>query len=218
MDKNIECVVSYSGGKDAVLAIYRALRLGYSPRYLFTTYNESINKSWFHGIGEELLNNVARSLNIPLKLIKTGFGQDYGEDFEAGLKYFKEKGLEACIFGDIDILEHYTWCDTRCRNVGMESIFPLWEESRLDLVNEFIDLGFKAIITIVDGSRLGKEFLGKSLTRQLVLEIEKTGADPCGENGEYHTFCYGGPIFKEDIDFKVGNKIKRGNYFILPIY
>lgn len=217
MDKKIKFVASYSGGKDGVLALHRAINSGYEPVSLLTTYNDNAGRSWFHGVPVEVLNKVSQLMDIPLQLVKTGAGDDYAKDFEKALLKLKEGGINACVFGDIDIQAHYDWCDSRCKVVNIESIFPLWNESRKELVYEFIESGFKAVITIVDSSRLSEKFLGRTLTKELMEEIVAEGADICGENGEYHTFVYDGPLFKEPINFKFDEIIRNGNYSILPL-
>ncbi|WP_461612925.1 Dph6-related ATP pyrophosphatase [Clostridium sp. Marseille-QA1073] len=217
MNKEIKFVASYSGGKDGMLALYRAIKSGYEPASLLTTYNESANRSWFHGVPVEVLNKVSQLIDIPLELVKTGAGDDYAKDFEKALLKLKDNGVNACVFGDIDIQAHYDWCDSRCKATKIKSIFPLWNESRKELVYEFIESGFKAVITIVDSSRLSEKFLGKTLTKELIKEIVAEGADICGENGEYHTFVYDGPLFKEPVNFKFDEIIRNGNYSILPL-
>ncbi|WIV12924.1 diphthine--ammonia ligase [Proteiniborus sp. MB09-C3] len=217
MNKEIKFVSSYSGGKDGVLALYRAIKSGYEPVRLLTTYNENAGRSWFHGVPVEILNKVSQLIDIPLDLVKTGVGDDYTKDFEKALLKLKDNGINACVFGDIDIQAHYDWCDSRCKVANIESIFPLWNESRKELVYEFIESGFKAVITIVDSSRLSERFLGRTLTKELMAEIVAEGADICGEDGEYHTFVYDGPLFKESIDFKFDEIIRNGNYSILPL-
>jgi len=193
MSKKIKFAASYSGGKDGMLALYRAIESGYEPVSLLTTYNESANRSWFHGVPVEVLNKVSQLIDIPLELVKTGAGDDYAKDFEKALLKLKDSAAK------------------------IESIFPLWNESRRDLVYEFIESGFKAVITIVDSSRLSEKFLGKTLTEELIKEIVAEGADICGENGEYHTFVYDGPLFKEPVNFKFDEIIRNGNYSVLPL-
>lgn len=214
--KNKKFVASYSGGKDSSLAIYRAKKMGMIPVGLITTYNRDKERSWFHGIPEEILDRVSKELEVPITLIKTS-GQDYGRNFEEELRRAKEAGAEVCVFGDIDIEDHLKWCTDICNKVGIEAYFPLWKEERKTLVYEFIDSGFKTIITVVDNSRMPEEFAGKLLTRDLALEIEKTGADICGENGEYHTFAFDGPIFKNPVEFLTGEVIRLDNFTIVPI-
>lgn len=210
-------IISYSGGKDANLALYRAIEKGYKAVGLLTTYNEAMERSWFHGIPKDILMEVSKSLKIPINLVSTGFGNDYGLDFERALIEFKNQGADTCVFGDIDIEEHYSWCDERCKNTGLKSEFPLWNEDREKLVLESINLGFKSMITVIDNSILDESFLGKTLTAEIIEKIKESGADPCGENGEYHTFVYDGPTFDKPIDIKVGKIIKNNKNAAIEI-
>ncbi len=209
-------VASYSGGKDSILAIHRAIKQGYEPVMLVITYNTDKNRSWFHGIPKEVLDSVSKALDIPIKIVKTS-GEKYAENFEKALAEAKELGADFCVFGDIDIEEHKTWCVTRCENVNIDWKFPLWQESRKGLVNELIDEGYTANITVVNNDMLPNEFLGKKLTKGLLEKIEKCGADVCGENGEYHTFVSAGPLFKDRVDFCFGEVINEKKYGIMPI-
>ena len=214
--KGKKFVASYSGGKDSVLAIHRAVHAGLVPLELITTYNTDMNRSWFHGITENIIKKVSDSLAIPIRLIRTS-GDQYEENFEKALADAKNRGTEVCVFGDIDIEGHLEWCSSRCEKVGLIPYFPLWQESRKKLVCEFIDSGFLAIITIVDTSRMPKNFLGEILSRKVADLIEESGADICGENGEYHTFVFDGPIFNNKIDFVEKEKLERDKYYILSI-
>lgn len=209
-------VASYSGGKDSVLAIHRAIKSGYQPIQLITTYNMDHARSWFHGIPETVLNSVSASLGIPIQLVKTA-GAQYAENFEKALLHAKNAGAETCVFGDIDIEEHLQWCSQRCKNVGMEAYFPLWQGIRKSLAYEFIDEGYTANITIIDTRQLSGRFLGETLTKDIIDAIEEYGADACGENGEYHTFVSNGPIFTSPIHVVFGEKISVDGYAILPI-
>jgi uncharacterized protein (TIGR00290 family) len=217
MNEKINLAVSYSGGKDSALALYRAVKSGGNPVNLLTTYNENAGRSWFHGVPVAVLDKISELMGIPLEVVKTGEGDNYARDFEVALLRLRERGVSACVFGDIDIPFHYDWCDARCKAAGLESLFPLWNGNRRELVYELIDSGFKAVITIVDSSRLGEKFLGRTLTHELAEEIHSEGADICGENGEYHTFVYDGPLFRESVNFKFGEAVRRGNYVILPL-
>ena len=209
-------VASYSGGKDSVLAINRAMGAGLLSIGLITTYNTDADRSWFHGMSGELLQRASESLAMPLTYIKTS-GEQYAENFERTLSELKTAGAEVCVFGDIDIEGHFEWCSARCENAGLIPYFPLKGEERKRVVYEFIDAGFSAVIKIVDTSRLPEEFLGKTLSRAVVDEIEKHGADICGENGEYHTFVYDGPLFSTAIEFSAKETIRQGDYTILNI-
>ena len=209
-------VASYSGGKDSALALYRAINAGLSPLGLLTTYNTGVNHTWFHGITEDLIQKISDSLCIPVTLIKTT-GEQYEANFEAALKGEKNRGAQVCVFGDIDIEGHLEWCTSRCEKTGLIPYFPLWKEERKKLVYEFIDAGFSAIITVVDTSRMSKEFLGQILSRETADSIEKSGADICGENGEYHTFVFDGPLFSRKINFTVKERLEREKYIVLDL-
>ena len=207
--------ISYSGGKDSALALYRAVKQGNDPIALITTYNTDATRSHFHGLTEEGLKSVSNSLNIPLWLIKTN-GDEYAANFEKALRRAKEQGAEACVFGDIDIEGHLKWCSERCENVGIAPFFPLWGENRKDVVYELIDSGFIANISIVNTKYLSDEYLGRQLTKEVAERIAADGADICGENGEYHTFVSAGPVFKYPVSFSFGEKYVRDDHAILP--
>ncbi len=147
------------------------------------------------------LEKVTKEIGIPLFLIETD-GEDYEIQFENTLEILEKKGVKYCVFGDIDIKHHREWGEKRAENSNIKSLFPLWQENREKLVNEFISLGYKAIIKKVNLEKMGKDFLGETLTFELLEKIKATGSDVCGENGEYHTFVYDGPIFKNKIDIK----------------
>ena len=209
-------IASYSGGKDSVFAVYKAIKAGFTPIELITTYNTEAGRSWFHGLTENIIRQVSDSLNIPVKLIKT-VSEQYEENFEKALTDAKNRGAEVCVFGDIDIEDHINWCALRCKNTGLIPYFPLYKEDRKKAVYDFIEAGFSAIITIVDTSRLPASFLGYVLSRETADLIEKSGADICGENGEYHTFVFNGPIFAKKIDFSAETKLENDKYYMLNI-
>ena len=210
-------VISFSGGKDSVLSLHKAISLGYEPIALMTTINKNKGDSWFHNISSDLLKQVSLAINIPLLLVECS-GENYENTFEIALKNMKNLGAEACIFGDIDIAHHREWGETRCKNTGLEAIFPLWQENRETLVKEFIDLGYKAIIKKVNLKNMNVNFLGKTLSHKLLEEIKATGSDVCGENGEYHTFVYDGPIFSKEIPLKNTGDIIDENTLVLKSY
>ncbi|MGL6113977.1 diphthine--ammonia ligase [Cetobacterium sp. SF1] len=209
-------IMSYSCGKDSTLALDRMINQGHTPLALIITINKSNNSSWFHSISSNHMKEVANSLDIPLMLIECD-GEDYEASFSEALKKFKEIGADSCVFGDIDIDAHREWCEKRCIEANLNAIFPLWNESREKLVYEFIDKGYNAVIKVVNLNYLPIDFLGKTLSKDVVESIKNNGADPCGENGEYHTFVYNGPLFKYPIKFSSKEKLKKDNYGVLII-
>lgn len=211
-------VVSYSCGKDSTLSLYRMIKAGHNPVALLVTVDKKVLRSWFHGIPDKLLKDVSKSLDIPLVLVASNGKENYGETFVDALKKIKEEmGAEACVFGDIDLMAHRTWCEDKCEKAGLEAIFPLWEEDREALTYEFIDSGFKTVIKNVKLSILGEEFLGEVLTKDVVERLKAAGSDACGENGEYHTFVFDGPLFKERINFETGDNILTETHGFLDI-
>lgn len=209
-------IMSYSCGKDSTLSLYRMIKEGHIPVALLVTIDKKRIRSWFHGIPNNLLEDVSKSLNIPLLLVESE-GTNYTETFIEALKKAKELGAEACVFGDIDLEEHRTWCTDRCDTAGLEAIFPLWQEDREALTHEFIDCGFKTVIKNVQLEILNESFLGEVLTKDLVEKIKAAGSDPCGENGEYHTFVYDGPLFKYKIPFEIEGNILTETHGYLNI-
>ncbi len=194
------------------------IKAGHTPVLYWLLLIKKVLRSWFHGIPDKLLKDVSKSLDIPLVLVASNGKENYGETFVEALKKIKEEmGAEACVFGDIDLMAHRTWCEDKCEKAGLEAIFPLWEEDREALTYEFIDSGFKTVIKNVKLSILGEEFLGEVLTKDVVERLKANGSDACGENGEYHTFVFDGPLFKERINFETGDNILTETHGFLDI-
>ena len=201
---NNKFVLSYSGGKDCLLALYRKIQEGYTPVALLTTVKKNSDETWTHGLSYDLLEQVSKSLELPVIYAKCDVSE-YEDVFEEKLKEAKEMGASFVVYGDIDIEHHRKWGVDRAENAGLNYEFPLWQEDREKLVYEVIDSGFKAVIKKVNLDFMSEDFLGKTLTKELVQKIKLTGSDPCGENGEYHTFVVDGPIFDYKIDIKHDN-------------
>ncbi|AZN38812.1 Dph6-related ATP pyrophosphatase [Paenibacillus albus] len=206
----------YSGGKDSSLALYRMINEGHTPVALVTTFNEEQGRSWFHGITEDLLTSVSESLDIPLIVCRSN-PETYSAAVEEALKQTVQLGAEGCAFGDIDIEGHKEWNEQRCNNAGLSCVLPLWQEDRRALTEELIHAGFKAAIKIVQSDILDESFLGQTLTTDLVERITAAGSDPCGENGEYHTFVYDGPLFRKPIPIEFGRTVDFKTHMAIDI-
>lgn len=205
MNKN--CFVSWSGGKDSCLALFRAMSQGYKPKMLFTMFSIENDVSSAHRLNEDIIKAQVNELELESTIGRAKF-EDYEAVFVRNLEAFKSQDINYGIFGDIDLDEHRKWEETVCEKAQMTAVLPLWQENRKKLVKEFIDLGFKAKIVVVNKTMMSPEFLGRDLSHELLEEIEKTGADVCGENGEYHTVVYDGPLFKTPLNLNFSKKIK----------
>lgn len=198
--------ISWSGGKDSCLALYKSIKMGYIPKKLLTMFSKENNISTAHRLKKEIIREQALSIGLEYVIGETLF-QDYEEKFVNNLKAFKKQGIDYGVFGDIDIENHKLWEDNICKKGNMKAILPLWQCRRKEIVEEFLSLGFKAKIVVVNKNMLDSYFLGKDLSLSLIQDIENYGADACGENGEYHTVVYDGPIFKNKARFLFGNEI-----------
>ncbi|MCJ7606615.1 MAG: diphthine--ammonia ligase [Thermoplasmata archaeon] len=191
---------SWSGGKDSCLALHRAIQRRGRPKRLLTMLNEDGVRSRSHGLTSGILTAQAESVGIPLETRPTTWG-DYEENFLTVLEEFRKDGIEAGVFGDIDLEEHREWTERVCASAHMKAFSPLWQLRRRDILEEFLGAGYKALIVSLKQNVLDESLLGRYLSAETIDEIEKTGADACGEGGEYHTLVVDGPIFSAPIRF-----------------
>ena len=157
----------------------------------------------------------AEAIRIPIVQRKTTW-ESYEEEFKKALSYFKKEGIQAGVFGDIDLQEHREWVERVCKDTDIKPVLPLWGEEREKLLEEFIGAGFKAIV-VAAIEDLGEEWLGRQIDNNFINDLKKLKVDLCGERGEYHTFVYNGPIFKKPIEVITGKKILKGRYWFLEV-
>lgn len=209
--------VSYSCGKDSTLALHKMLEQGHEPVCLVVMVKEDEDRSYFHGADRAMLEQYAKALAIPV-ITYPAEGATYHTAFERGLSKAKAIGAEAVCFGDIDIEQNRRWEEERCKAVGLLSFFPLWRRKRKEIVYEVIRLNYRCLIKSINRKILPMDLLGTVLTEASVLAMESAGIDICGENGEYHTLAIDGPIFREPLVFRIGDKIEIGDYAVADIY
>lgn len=197
--------VSWSGGKDACLALHRA---AVSDRCgaLFTVMDESGNRSRSHGLRIEVLQAQAEALGLPLRTARASW-EGYESAVIAGLEALREEGVDAAVFGDIDTAAHREWELRVCAAAGLEARLPIWQEDRRTVLRDFLEAGYQARIVAVREGQLDPGLLGRALDPGLILEIEAAGCDPCGEFGEYHTLVTGGPGFRPALDVVPGERV-----------
>jgi len=208
-DKKI-CIFNWSGGKDSTLALHYALQ---DPtieiRYLITTVTEKYNRISMHGVREALLLKQAESIGIPLYQIRLGEMPDmdtYNNTMKMHLLKFKEEGITHSIFGDIFLEDLRLYRENKLAEIGLKAIFPLWQRNTKALIEEFVNLSYKTIIVCTQQNL--ENICGKVISLDLVEQLPD-GIDPCGENGEFHTFAFEGPIFRNKIAFTIGEKVFR---------
>ncbi len=216
MNKLYKAFCSWSGGKDSCLSLYRALREGIEVKYLFTMFTEDGLRSRGHGIKQDIIKKYAELFDMNL-IYGEATWQDYEDVFKEKMTLLEKQGVNMGIFGDIDLMEHREWVVKACSHTDIEVYHPLWQEDRRKIIEEFIDLGFKAVVVSINGDVMPKDYLGRVFDKSLINEFEDLGIDACGENGEFHTVVIDGPIFKEPLKLKQKAIIKVQNYWMLDL-
>jgi uncharacterized protein (TIGR00290 family) len=178
---------------------------------LLTSINEEYQRISMHGVRVDLLNAQAQSIGLPLiklQMPEMPSMETYENLMLETLSGLKARGATGCIFGDIFLEDLRTYREAKLAEINLKGIFPLWKIPTAKLVREFIDLGFKTIVTCVNESYLDKSFAGRIIDSAFLNDLP-ANVDPCGENGEFHTFVFDGPIFKEAIPFVKGETVYR---------
>ncbi|MEX2640549.1 MAG: ATP-binding protein [Balneolales bacterium] len=210
--KKTKAVLNWSGGKDSSLCLHRALRTGtYEIPFLFTTVYEPDDRIAQHGVRRALLERQAESTGLALRIMglpALPSMETYNSVMKKNLTGFKNEGIHASIFGDINLEDLRAYRENQLAEAGIEGVFPLWNLPTGRLAEEFIGLGFKAIVVCIDGLRLDSSFTGREYDRSFLGDLPGD-VDPCGENGEFHTFVYDGPIFQKPVPFTRGEIIYR---------
>ena len=200
-------LVSWSSGKDSALALCAVKRHGgYEIRALLTTIAEDGGRIGEHGLRRVLLERQASSCGYPLEKVflpEDAANVQYEAALEKVFERSRAEGISSVVFGDIFLEDIRKYREKHLEKAEMKALFPLWNRDTFELATEFIDLGFRAVITSVDTRILDKGMLGRPFDRTFLSELPP-GADPCGENGEFHTFVFDGPIFRESVRYTVG--------------
>ena len=211
---NLTVVSSWSGGKDSCLACYKAIQQGYQVQYLLNFISREYKRCCFHGIEAGLLQLQAKLIGIPLiQKEVTADMQEYEKEFKEAVTELKIQGIRKMVFGDIYLLDHMNWVERVCKDIGIEPIEPLWNISPAEIIEEFINLGFKAIIVSCQADKFGKDFIGKEVNRALLTELKTRNVCPCGENGEFHTLVINGPIFKRKIEILESEPVLKEGFW-----
>ena len=203
---------NWSTGKDAALALYHLqLDERYKVERLVTTVNTYYNRISMHGLRLELLHQQARATGIPLTVIELP-GKPSMADYQAIMQTHMEQlireGFTTASFGDIFLEDLRSFRENQLKQMGLKACFHLWKRNTRELIGEFIDLGFRAVVVAVDAGRLDPSFAGREIDRNFLRDLPP-GVDACGENGEFHAFCYDGPVFSHPVTFTLGEQTYR---------
>jgi uncharacterized protein (TIGR00290 family) len=207
--------LSWSGGKDSALAL-RVLReeMGFEPLALLTTITEDFDRISMHGVRRELLRAQARATGVELVEIEIPaacVNEVYEARMAAALQRPPLAGAHTIAFADLFLADIRAYREERLSAAGREALFPLWGRDTNALAHEFIEAGFEAILVCVDPTQLDPSFVGRPFDAQLLADLPAS-VDPCGENGEFHTFVHAGPIFEAPIAVERGEVVIRDGF------
>jgi uncharacterized protein (TIGR00290 family) len=203
---------NWSTGKDSALALHHLLQDSeYAVEELITTVNSHYNRVSMHGLRKELLVAQTDALNIKASLIELPempSMEIYEQKMLETVSRLKEDGFTHSAFGDIYLEDLRDYRELQLAKQGFKAVFPIWKRDTKELIHEFLDLGFKTIIVCANSKYFGEDFVGTVIDKHFIDNLPE-GVDPCGENGEFHTFCFDGPIFNQPISFTLGEKVYR---------
>jgi uncharacterized protein (TIGR00290 family) len=213
---NNKIALSWSGGKDSALALYELCRNGgYEPRCLLTIVTQEYDRVNIHGVRKVLIERQAALLGLPLKFVfisKQASNEEYEKKMAKALATLRQEGISAVAFGDIFLADLRRCRQEQAAGAGLKAVFPNWKRNTQRLARRFIGLGFRAVVTCVDSHSLDKSFAGRTFDGQFMNDLPP-GVDPCGENGEFHSFVFEGPLFKEALKIQTGEVMLREGRF-----
>lgn len=210
--EKVKAVLNWSSGKDAAFA-YHLLSIDgqYEVTRLLTTVNNEHDRIVMHGVREELLDAQARAMNVPIEKIKLPAAPDddtYKQAMSKALTKLKQEGIHTAAFGDIFLEDLKEYRIQQLSSVGFDAVFPLWKKDTRQLVHLLEETGIEAMIVCLNEKFLPKEFLGRKIDASFLNDLPDN-VDPCGENGEFHTFVYNAPYFSSPIPVKKGEVVYK---------
>lgn len=212
MKQKKKAVINWSGGKDSALALHKVLQANeFEVAYLLTTVNRHWQRISMHGVRRELLHQQAEAIGIELIevfLPETPSMEIYENELNKTLDFLISKGVTHSIFGDIFLEDLREYREKHLEKKNLQAVFPLWKIPTQYLIKEFIESGFQAITVCIDAGKLDESFCGRLIDRSFVENLPAT-VDVCGENGEFHSFVFDAPFFKNEIKFEIGEIVFR---------
>ena len=210
-------IASWSGGKDGCFALYEAMRQGYKVSHLVNFIADEAKRVRFHGTDAKLIQLQSQALGIPL-LQKETTWNGYEQEFKKAVQSLIPSGVKGMVFGDIYLQEHKDWVERVCGELGIEAVEPLWGRNTKEIISDFIDSGFEALLVSAKSKLFDKEWIGHRVDKDFVNYLTKMGIDYCGENGEYHTLVVNGPIFKSRIELTQSQTIQKDSHWLLDTH
>ncbi|PUZ28858.1 diphthine--ammonia ligase [Chitinophaga parva] len=207
-----KALMNWSSGKDAAYALWQVLQAGsHQVDFLFTTLSAAYRRVSMHGLSEALLDAQAARVGIPLRkawLPEQAGLEDYNAIMGQEMAFMRDQGISTSIFGDIFLEDLKQYRERQLEQVGMEGVFPLWKRDSRALVEAMIADGFKAVVVCVNADLLPAHFTGRVIDAAFLADLPE-GVDPCGENGEFHSFVVDGPLFSSPVPYRVGQVEER---------
>ncbi len=216
METQERILVAWSGGKDSALAVHELKK---SRRYeieaLFCTLTEGFDRVSMHGVRQILIERQALAIGCPLKKVFIPYpcsNESYDSVMKDALLPYRDSGIQKVAFGDIFLDDIKRYREDQMKKTGMTCLFPLWGRDSSLLARSFIDAGFRAVITCVDSTRLDRTYTGRIMDHAFLEDLPE-GVDPSGEKGEFHTFVFDGPLFRQPVSFEMGEIRLRDERF-----
>jgi uncharacterized protein (TIGR00290 family) len=231
----MKVVMCWSGGKDSAMALHEARRMrGVEVVGLLTTINAEFDRISMHGVRRTLLDAQAAALRLPVEVVAlatpakdarcpaddnaAGLPTDdaYSAAMRAAIARLQGQGVEGFVFGDLFLADIRAYREALLAPTGMPALFPLWGRDTTDLARQVIELGFEAHTTCIDGTKLAERHVGRLLDRTFLDDLP-AGVDPCGENGEYHSFVANGPGFAHRVPIRLGERVHRPPFWFCDL-
>lgn len=215
-----DVLMSWSGGKDGCLALYEIQKSSdYRVAALFTTVTRDYDRISMHGVRRVLLERQAASLGVPLHQVlitKGATNQEYETNLINAVSTYRDLGMDSIVFGDLFLEDIKAYRDQILARHRLRGIYPVWMRDTTEFIKEFIDLGFKAVVTCVDSKALKQSFAGRIIDHDFLASLP-ANVDPCGENGEFHTFVFDGPNFAQPVECSVGETVSRDGFWFCDL-
>jgi uncharacterized protein (TIGR00290 family) len=214
--KNEIVLMSWSGGKDSCLALHdMRAEQKYRVAALLTTVTRDYDRISMHGVRCALLEQQAASLGLPLHQVfisKNASNEEYERKIGEAFSFYRARGIDSVVFGDLFLEDIRAYREQFLARNNMRGLFPVWKRDTSAFIREFLDLGFKAVVTCVDSKALDQSFAGRVIDESFISSLPAE-VDPCGENGEFHSFVFDGPGFSAPVKFSLGDTVLRESFW-----